>query len=100
MMIVHAQVQIRPECREAFLAAARAVIPQSRQEAGFLEYGFFQDIDDPNRFITFERWASAAALSAHFHEPHTLTLLQKAPEMVASAPVITAYEAGMGRAVP
>lgn len=100
MMIVHAQVQIRPECREAFLTAVRAITPLSRAEAGCLEYGFFQDLDDPNRFITFERWASAAALSAHFHEPHTLTLLKRAPEMVSAPPAITAYEAGMGRAVP
>lgn len=100
MLIVEAKIRIRPECRTAFLAAVNTVIPLSRKEAGCLEYGFYQDINDPDRFITFERWASAAALSAHFSQPHTLELLKTAPEFVAEAPVITAYEAGLGRPVP
>ena len=52
--------------REAIVAMVRA----SRAEDGCLEYGFAQDLTDPDVLYLVERWRDRAALDAHSASPH------------------------------
>ena len=56
MLIIHVLAIIKPESREAFLAAARDVIAQTRREPGSLGYSCYEDITERNVFIFYEEW--------------------------------------------
>jgi quinol monooxygenase YgiN len=55
-------------------AAIRPCIPETHKEAGCRLYTVHTDLDQPNRFVFIERWASREALEAHKLEPHFLTM--------------------------
>lgn len=49
------------------------VIAATRAEAGCELYSFAEDVVEPGLFRISERWASRAALDAHFATPHMKT---------------------------
>lgn len=70
MIVVAGHVRIDPANRAAALAAIRAVVAGTRQEAGNISYTFSADFDDESKFHVLEVWESEAALDAHFGTPH------------------------------
>jgi quinol monooxygenase YgiN len=70
MIVVAGYVRVDPANRAAALAAIRAVVAGTRQEAGNISYTFSADLDDDSRFHVFEVWESEPALEAHFAKPH------------------------------
>jgi quinol monooxygenase YgiN len=70
MLIVHVQVQVKPECVEVFLAATRLNARASRLEPGVLRFDVLQQTDDPARFILIEHYRDAAAQLAHRETAH------------------------------
>ena len=71
MIIVTAAARLRPDTRDAALAAATKMQEATAREPGCDEYRFWVAIDDPHRVLVFERWADQAALDAHFAMQHT-----------------------------
>ena len=61
MLVVHVQVQVKPECVEAFKAATLANARESRQEPGVARFDVVQQQDDPTRFVLVEVYRDAAA---------------------------------------
>ena len=58
--------EVLPEWREEFIALMRRQIAEClRDELGTLDFRFFQDETNPNRFYDFETYADEAALAAH-----------------------------------
>ena len=70
MIIVTAAARLRPDTREAALAAATKMQEATAREPGCEEYRFWLAIDDPHSMLVFERWADQAALEAHFAAEH------------------------------
>lgn len=70
MHIIVARLKVRPEHREDFLEASKAIIAGTRAEAGCLFYALHEDAHDPCSFLFFEEWQDQAAIDAHFAEPH------------------------------
>lgn len=70
MIQINGTLKLAPETlsngREAIVAMVRA----SRAEHGCLEYGFAQDVTDPDVLYLVERWRDRAALDAHSASPH------------------------------
>lgn len=99
MIIVAGSIPIKPEMREEAIAAALEMAAETQKEEGCIEYQFYADISDPNRFLVFERWASGEALAAHFGTAHMAAFRQKIPSFVAGPSNIYRYEAGEGVAV-
>jgi len=97
MLIVHVQAVIKPESRAAFLAAARDVIAQTRQEPGSLGYSCYEDIAEPNVFIFYEEWRTQADLDAHLAQPYTQALLAAAAQWLATPPAIMLHEVANSR---
>ena len=85
---VIATARIRPERREAFLAAAKACVEETRREAGCLRYDMHESVSEPNCFVFVEEWTSKEAIDAHFERPHTIAFLRIAAVSVVAAPVI------------
>lgn len=70
MIYVIATTQVKPECRDAFMAGAKECIAETRKEKGCISYEYHTGMDDPNRFVVVERWESREDLNAHGRAPH------------------------------
>ena len=64
-LVVVASVKVKPGTVDAFKSAADKVSISTRTQAGNLSYGFYQSIEAPNEFVTYETWRSMADLNAH-----------------------------------
>ena len=64
MIIVSGRLYVRPERREAFLAASLEAVKQARGAAGGLDFVVAADPIEPGRVNVYEQWESEAALLA------------------------------------
>lgn len=70
MLVVHIQVQVKPECVEAFKQATLANARASLLELGVARFDVVQQQDDPARFVFVEVYRDAAAAAAHKETAH------------------------------
>jgi autoinducer 2-degrading protein len=70
MLIVHVQVQVKPECVPDFLAATLANARASVQERGIARFDVVQQADDPTRFVLVEVYRNADAPARHKETAH------------------------------
>jgi (4S)-4-hydroxy-5-phosphonooxypentane-2,3-dione isomerase len=70
MLIVHVQVQVKPDCVEAFQHATRLNARLSLLELGVLRFDVLQQQDDPTRFVLVEIYRDAGAAAAHKATDH------------------------------
>lgn len=78
--------------REAEMEAAlRTNAEASRGEAGCLSYSVLRGAEDPQLFMTVERWRSKADADQHMGTPHVQSLFATITPMLASQPEIVAY---------
>jgi len=85
MLVLCVDVQVKPEGREAFIAASRANHEGSRKEPGNLRWDLLQDEEDPNLFRLYEVYRDKAALEEHQKQEHFLNW-RKAVEPLMAAP--------------
>jgi quinol monooxygenase YgiN len=60
---------------KALMELAKPCVEATRKEKGCIAYDLQQDLDDPTKFILYERWKSPTALEEHMAEEHTKKLL-------------------------
>ena len=77
MIVIAGHVALDPARREPAIAAARAMMEETRKEKGCISYSFSADLEVPGCFRIFEEWESDEALRAHFASPH-MARFQKA----------------------
>ena len=70
VMILQVQIQVKPECIDAFREAALVNARLSVQEPGNVRYEVHQQLDDPARFLLFEIYRSPEDHAAHRETPH------------------------------
>jgi quinol monooxygenase YgiN len=70
MLIVHVHIHVKPESIEAFKAATLINARASVQEPGVLKFDFFQQADDPAKFLLIEIYRDAAANDSHKETAH------------------------------
>lgn len=70
MLIVHVQVQVKPEAVAAFRDATLENARQSIQEPGIARFDVCQQQDDPTRFVLVEVYRDADAPAAHKQTAH------------------------------
>jgi (4S)-4-hydroxy-5-phosphonooxypentane-2,3-dione isomerase len=70
MLVVHVQVQVKPECVEAFRQATLANARQSVLEPGIARFDVVQQQDDPTRFVLVEAYRTPQAPAAHKETAH------------------------------
>ncbi len=83
MLIVHVQVQVKPECVEAFKAATIANAQASVQEPGIARFDVVQQVDDPTRFVLVEVYRNAEAPARHKETAHYATWRDTVAPMMA-----------------
>ena len=70
MLVVHVQVQVKPECVEAFKTATLENAHHSVQEPGVAGFDVMQHQDDPARFVLVEAYRTPDAPAAHKETKH------------------------------
>jgi (4S)-4-hydroxy-5-phosphonooxypentane-2,3-dione isomerase len=70
MLVVHVQVQVKPECVEAFRAATLANAQASVKEPGIARFDVVQQADDPTRFVLVEVYRDEQAPAKHKETAH------------------------------
>lgn len=77
-------LNVKPEMREKFLAAAQEdSICSVRDEPGCLRFDVLQDNSDPNRFYFYEVYQDEKAVEAHRTMPHYARWRAAAAEVLA-----------------
>jgi len=70
LLVLHVQIQVKPEHIDAFRAATLANARESVKEPGVARFDVVQDRDDPTRFVLVEVFRSDDAPAAHRETPH------------------------------
>ncbi len=86
MIVVTGRVQIPPQHRERFQEIATAMCRASRGDDGCLGYRFYEDAEQPGRFVFIEEWQDDDALQAHFRQPHTGEFMGELPGLLSEPP--------------
>jgi quinol monooxygenase YgiN len=87
VILVTGTIDIDPDQRDAFVAAAQKVTAPTRAEEGCEHYAFSADLDDAGRFHVSERWASEESMAAHMASPHLAAFLGDIAPMVRASEV-------------
>ncbi len=83
MLIVHVQIQVKPDRIEAFKAACVENARNSLQEPGIARFDVLQQQDDPARFLLVEIYQTAEAPAAHKQTAHYKTWAETVADMMA-----------------
>lgn len=83
MLIVHVQVQVKPEGVEAFKQASLKNARQSVQEPGIARFDVLQASEDPTRFVLVEVYRDAQAPARHKETSHYQTWRDEVASMMA-----------------
>jgi quinol monooxygenase YgiN len=79
MIQVIATIELKPDCRDAYLRILNENVPRVKAEAGCLAYEPYIDVDSglpvqggirPNVVTLVEAWTDLDALHAHLKAPH------------------------------
>ena len=70
-IVLMARLNVKKDQVEALKQAALAIVAESRQESGCVNYDVHQLIDDETVFLWHETWANKAALDEHFAKSYT-----------------------------
>jgi autoinducer 2-degrading protein len=71
MLALVVSLQVKPDMRDRFLAAAEDdSICSVRDEPGCMRFDVLQDNADPNHFYFYEVYQDEAAIQAHQQAPH------------------------------
>lgn len=83
---VVAIMQAKPGKEAQLHTLLQAALPHFQQEPGCQAYALLVDLEDPTRFVSYERWDDEAALQAHMKAP-TLTNAMPALEKILAEPM-------------
>lgn len=86
-----AEITLKPECRDAFLAAVREEMRESlRVEPGVVALYMVADENDENKLTFFEIYADDEAYQKHRDTPHFKKYIETTKDMAVSKKVIRA----------
>jgi quinol monooxygenase YgiN len=87
-----AQLPIRPESREGFLAATAAWGEQVRREKGCRDFRVYEAPGSPGTFFLLEEWATEADLAAHRRQPTQRAYQRQIQALLAAPAAATTYQ--------
>lgn len=87
------QLPVQPGKGNEFKAAAKPALARvKREDAGCEMYDLFQSVDDENRFVLVESWASEELLDAHMKSPTMGDVGKALGAFLGGAPVMHKYK--------
>lgn len=92
MILVTGSVQARSETFEDVLRLAQEHVARSRTEPGCLTHAVHRDVEDPNRLVFVETWASRETLAAHFTVPGSRQFITALTPLVVAPPTLQIFD--------
>ena len=86
------QIQVKPECVDAFCAATLMNARASRQEPGILQFDLLRQHDAPDRFLLVEEYREPEAQQRHRETPHYAVWRDTVAPMMAAPRVPLKYD--------
>jgi len=83
MLIVHVQIQVKPDQIDAFKAATLANAQSSVKEPGVVRFDVCQQADDPTRFVLVEIYRAPSDQVSHRETSHYATWRDTVASMMA-----------------
>lgn len=93
MIIVIAQLSVKPGKKAEVFALARDLMTATRAEQGCISYTLFDDPSDEGSCSFVEEWSDKQALQNHFTTPHIQKWREQSKDLFAGTMVIKLYEA-------
>lgn len=84
MIIIHAQLQIKPSQEQAFLEEVKTLLSASRAEEGNTSYDLMKSTEQDCHYTMVEIWKDVEASAAHNTSEHFTAFVQKAPTFLAA----------------
>jgi quinol monooxygenase YgiN len=89
--IVIAQLSVKENSMESFLKVAAILVEKSNNESGCLIYRLLKDVNKPNTFIVYEKYANQQAVEIHNSSAHLKDFLNAASTLLKDTPKIDVY---------
>lgn len=99
MILITGTVEIAEDKREAFVTAVTRHVTLSRQEAGCISHGFFEDVMKPGTFTFVERWRDMAAVQEHFAMDYSREIVGVLRAMATASTGVEIHEVASTRVV-
>ena len=87
-IVLIARLKVKADKIEELKTAALAIVADSRNEAGNINYDIHQSIEDETVFLWHETWVSKAAIDEHFATPFFGEFFKVVEEIAAEPPQI------------
>ena len=87
-IVLIARLKVKADKVEELKTAALAIVADSRNEAGNINYDIHQSIEDETVFFWHETWINKAALDEHFATPFFQEFFAVVGEVAAEPPQI------------
>lgn len=88
-IVLIARLKVKDDKVEELRTAALAIVADSRNEAGNLNYDIHQSIEDETIFFWHETWVNKAAIDEHFATPFFQEFFAVVGEVAAEPPQIS-----------
>jgi len=67
---VVAKNQVRPEKTQEFMNLCKNLIEETLKEEGCIEYGVYQELENPETLTMLEEWKDESSLDQHINSRH------------------------------
>mgnify|MGYP000038297015 FL=1 len=92
MIVIHASFPIDPEKRDEALELIEALVEQSNEEDGMIEYRATTDVQDENLVRFFEQYENEEAFLAHTQTDHFQEFESQLPALLAGEPEVLRFD--------
>lgn len=92
MIIIHAHIIVKPNCRKVFLEQVQNLITSSQEEEGNYVYELYEDTKQANAFVMLEKWKDQASVEKHNQAPHFIQFGGVAKDLLQEPLRIETYE--------
>ena len=84
MIIIHANLKVKPDQEQAFLEEAKALILATRAEEGNISYELMKSTEQDHCYTMVELWKDTKATELHNKSEHFTAFVQKAQAILAA----------------
>jgi quinol monooxygenase YgiN len=82
LLIVFAEGKAKSGKADELRSRLQSLLQPTRAEAGCVQYDMHESLDEPGRFVFFERWKSKESLDQHLQSPHLQEFFEVANDLV------------------
>ena len=92
MIVLHASIPIEPDKHDEALEFAEALVEQSNQEDGMIDYRAATDVQNTNTLRFFEQYEDEEAVESHTQTDHYQEFEAALPDLLSGEPEILRFD--------